>query len=69
MGPVAETTFLVSLTIGDAGEELPQAQNLSTSRCDAVRLEDLVVAFNRGEGVMAVLAPWGENIRTEAKAD
>jgi len=65
-GPVTEATFLVPLLIGDAGHDLPEVQNVSTEACDAVRVGDTLVAFNRGEGTMMVALPWGEAFSTDA---
>ena len=64
--PATDASFLVVLMIGDIGAELPEVENVSTSRSDAVRVGDTVVAFNRDE-FMAVALPWGENLRTEAE--
>jgi len=67
-GPTTGTTFLVPLLVGSAGDALPEVQTVSTETCDAVRVGDTVVAFNRGTGKMEVALPWGETLRTGAKA-
>ena len=59
-GPAAEATFLVPLLIGDAGSAAPKVEHTRTDTCDAVRVGNVVVAFNRGHGEMAVELPWGE---------
>ncbi len=66
--PVAEATFLVPLLIGDTGEEVPEVQQLGDESFDAVRVGETLVAFNRGVGEMAVPAPWGETVTTDARA-
>ena len=66
-GPVAETIFLVPLSVSKAGQDPPQAQNISTRQCDAVRVGNVVVAFNRRDGSMGVFMPWEENYVTDAK--
>jgi len=67
-GPVAETTFLAPLLIGDAGDETPGVQDLCGDGVDAVRVGDTVVAFNRGEGEMTVPVPDGDTLTTRARA-
>lgn len=64
--PSRETSFLVPLLIARAGEKLPAAVDVSNPTCEAVRVGDTVVAFNRGKGRMRVELPWGENVETEA---
>ena len=64
---VKEATFLIALIVSDTNQESPLIQNISTSKCDAVRVGEIVVAFNRGEGSMSVFMPWEENHITEAK--
>ncbi len=66
-GPAAETTFLVPLLIGDSGGKLAEAENVSTDSAHAVRVGNILVAFNRGER-MTLDLPWGEQLTTEAKA-
>lgn len=66
--PVTEETFLVPLRIGAAGDDLPAAERIGDESFDGVRVGESVVAFNRVGGEMAVLAPWGEMVRTDARA-
>jgi hypothetical protein len=67
-GPTKQTTFLVPLLVGGAGDALPDVRPASTDTCDAVELSGAVVAFNRGQSRMTVRAPWGETLQTDAKA-
>ena len=64
--PVKQTSFLVPLLIGAASDKLPVPADVSNSTCEAVRVDDTVVAFNRGKGKMSVESPWGEKIETDA---
>ncbi|MEA3404082.1 MAG: DUF4962 domain-containing protein [Armatimonadota bacterium] len=66
-GPVQETTFLVPMLIGDAGDEPPEVVDLSAEGIDAVRVGETVVAFNRGESEMTVPLPDGRELRTDAR--
>jgi hypothetical protein len=66
VGPVTETVFLVPLMVADATAPPDAAQDISTDTCYAVRVGDVVVGFNRGEGMMTVPLPWGEEMDTEA---
>jgi hypothetical protein len=64
--PGTETSFLVPLLIARAGDGLPAAVDVSNNTCEAVRVGDTVVAFNRGKGKMRVDLPWGEKVETES---
>ena len=66
--PVTEATFLVPLTIGDAGTDLPEVQRIGDASFDGVRVGETVVAINRATGEMTVPAPWGEAVTTDARA-
>jgi hypothetical protein len=66
--PVREATFLVPLMIGDVGDDRPPVQRLGGDDFDGVMVGETVVAINRGDGPMAVPAPWGQGVRTEARA-
>ncbi len=66
---VTEATFLVPLLIGDAGTEAPDVERLEGAGCDAVRVGETVIAFNREAGAsMSAPTPWGEELATEARA-
>lgn len=67
-GPARETTFLVPMLIGEEGSPTPPVQDLSGNGVDAVRVGDTVVAFNRGEGEMAVPTPQGDTLNLRARA-
>ena len=64
---VKEATFLIVLIVSDTDQEPPFIQNISTRKCDAVRVGKIAVAFNRGESSMGVFMPWEQNYITEAK--
>lgn len=64
--PVKQTTFLVPLFIGAANDPLPAASDKSNATCDAVRVGDTVIAFNRTQGKMTFETPWGEPLETAA---
>ena len=66
--PATETTFLVPMAIGGSGEALPAMESIGDASFDGVRMGESVVAFNRGDGEMAVAAPWGETVTTRARA-
>jgi len=66
--PVEQATFLVPLLIGDAGDDLPAVARIGDATFDAVIVGDTVVAFNRGEGMISVPAPWGQAVQTDARA-
>ncbi len=68
VGPVAETTFLVPLVIGAAGDAPPELAVLGDGAFDGVRVGETVVAFNRSDGEMSVPLPWGETLETAARA-
>lgn len=67
-GPVAETTFLVPMLIGHAGDKAPAVQDMCRDGVDAVRVGDTVVAFNRGDGKMTVPMPDGGALIIQARA-
>lgn len=67
-GPASEATFLVPLLIGDAGDDLPALEAIGNEAFDGVRVGQSVVAFKRGDGQMAIAAPWGETVTTDARA-
>jgi hypothetical protein len=64
--PGTETSFLVPMLIARAGDKMPAAVDVSNHTCEAVRVGDTVVAFNRGQGKMRVDLPWGEKVETES---
>ena len=64
--PVTDSTFLVPLIVGAAGDAAAPPQIAAGVGCDAVKIGDTVVAFNRG-GEMTVALPWGENLKTDAR--
>ncbi|MGD9494714.1 MAG: DUF4962 domain-containing protein [Armatimonadota bacterium] len=67
-GPVAQTTFLVPMVIGAAGDALPPIEAIGGEGWDGVRVGETVVAF-RGDGAeMVVPLPWGETHTTGARA-
>lgn len=66
--PLREATFLVPLLIGDQDSTPPPVQNLSDATRAALRVGDTVVCFNQGTGEMAVPTPWGEQLKTKARA-
>jgi len=66
-GPVVEATFLVPLLICDAGQEVPSSHIVSADGCDAVRVGDTVVAFNRGDAEMVAPLPSGQTLETDAQ--
>ncbi len=66
--PVRETTFVVPLLVGSAGEPTPEVQALGADGLDGVHVRDIVVAFNRGDGEMSVSLPWDETLTTDARA-
>ncbi|MBU0609890.1 MAG: DUF4962 domain-containing protein [Armatimonadetes bacterium] len=63
-----EATFLVPLLVSEAGTVAPAVQNLSDATRAALRVGDTVVAFNLGEGEVTVPTPWGEALKTKARA-
>ncbi len=66
---VTEVTFLVPLLIADAGAAAPDVECLEGVGCDAVRVGETVIAFNREVGVsMSAPTPWGEALETHARA-
>ena len=65
---VTETTFLVPLLIGDAGSKIPAVHNLSNNTMHALRVGDIIVAFNRTQGAIAVPKPGGETLTTTVRA-
>ena len=65
---MTETTFLVPLVIGAAGDAPPELAVLGDGAFDGVRVGETVVAFNRGDGEMGVPLPWGETLETAARA-
>ena len=65
--PCTATTFLVPLVIGTAGDAAPDIEDASTDTADAIRVGQVVVAFSRGDGAMAVQTPWGEPITGAAQ--
>ncbi len=65
---VNEATFLVPLLIGEAGEIPSEVELLEGDGFTGVRVADTVVVFSTGAGTMAIPAPWGETITTEAGA-
>ena len=60
-------TFLVSLLIADAGDEISEVEDVSNATCDAVRVGDTVVAFSNGAKTLTLDAPWGELLETHAQ--
>jgi len=66
--PTTETTFLVPLMVRDRWLNAPEPQNASTPTCDAVRVGNTLVAFNKGTGEMTVDLPWGDPLITNARA-
>ncbi len=66
--PLREATFLVPLLIGDQGSTPPPVQNLSDATRAALRVGDTVVCFNQGAGEMMAPTPWGEQLKTKARA-
>ena len=67
-GPVEQTTFLVPLLVGDAGQTPPEVEDLCADGLDALKIGDTTVAFNTGSGKMSVPAPDGDPLITAARA-
>lgn len=66
--PMREMTFLVPLFVADRGAPVPAAYNLSDKKRTALRVGDIIVAFRKEAGEMSVPTPWGEALRTRARA-
>ncbi len=66
--PATEATFMVPLVVGAAGDELPRVESVGNESFDGVMVGETVVAVNRGDEAMAVPAPWGQGIQTDARA-
>ncbi len=67
-GPVAQTSFLVPLVIGAAGDAVPQVEGIGDDSFDGVRMGEIVVAFRGDADEMTVPLPWGETLQTNARA-
>lgn len=67
-GPATAASFLVPLQIGAAGSTPAALQRIEGTACQGLRVGDLLVAFNTGDGEMTVTLPWGEKKTTRAKA-
>lgn len=66
--PVTETTFLVPMVIGGAGETAPAIEAIGDGSFEGVRMGETVVAFRRDGAEMTVPLPWGGTQTTSARA-
>lgn len=66
--PVSQATFLVPLIIGAAGDAPPSIERLSGEGWEGLRAGDAAVVFNRGDEEFTAQMPWGETLRTSARA-
>lgn len=66
--PVTETTFLVPMIIGAAGEAVPAIEAVGDESFEGVRMEETLVAFRREAAEMTVPLPWGGTQTTSARA-
>ena len=65
--PVTETTFLVPLVIGAAGDAVPAVEAIGDASFEGVRMGETVVAFRRDGAEMTVPLPWGGTQTTTAR--
>jgi len=66
--PVTEATFLVPLIVADAGAKVPACPLSRTPTSDSITIGSICVAFNRTEADMTVPLPWGQVLKTPARA-